>query len=89
MCDQKGIPFVGFGNDTLAGLVEVFKGDTIVCSRCEGTHELRCGKDANGDECCLLMFYTCGDKSYLGSIDGRLVVGIKSDISGSLPTEEV
>lgn len=89
MCDQKGIPFVGFENKTLADLVEVFEGDTIVCNRCEETHKLRCGKDANGDECCFLMFYTCGDKSYLGAVDGKLVVGIKSDISGSLPTEEV
>ncbi len=84
MCHQKEITFIGFGDATLLSLVEVSKGDPIVCPRCEGIHELRCGKDADGDECCLLMYYVCEGGVYLGAINGRLIVGIKPDSSGTV-----
>lgn len=87
MCNQKEIAFVGFEEDTILSLVEVSKGDPIVCPRCEGIHYLCCGKDSNGDECCLLMYYKCGGGLYLGAINERLIVGIKPDSSGTLPKE--
>ena len=74
------IPYIGFGNDTLSKLPVVKKGDEIHCPRCNERH-LLWGAD-DGSE--LIMFYDCGGKTYLGAVNGRLVVHQKPDASGSL-----
>lgn len=73
-------PYIGFGNDTLKKLPIVHKGDMVACPHCKGSHPLLPTDD--GGE--ILMFYKCADKSYLGAVDGRLVVGTPVDCSGQV-----
>ena len=77
-------PYVGFGNDTLAKSVRLKKGDEVACRQCGGLHNVECGKDEDGKESDLLMFYKCGDESYLAGIAGRSVIGTHPDCSGRI-----
>ena len=76
-------PFIGFGNDTLAKMPKVADGDPIICPRCQGVHKLQCGT-SEGVKSDLLMFYDCDGKGYLGAVDGRLIAGVKPDVSGQV-----
>lgn len=73
-------PYIGFSNETLKRLPLVSVGEEISCDKCGGKHVLR-GDDNGGT---LLMFYSCGGKSYLGAVDGRLTAGQKTDCHGEL-----
>lgn len=73
-------PFIGFSGEKLSKLPEVKIGNTIECTKCGEDHILEGADD--GSE--LLLFYRCGGKSYLGAINGRAVVGVKSDVSGEI-----
>ena len=77
------LPYIGFGNDTLAKMPKVADGDTIICPRCTNVHKLEAGTE-NGVETDLLMIFTCNGKQYLGAVSGHLVAGIKADCSGSV-----
>jgi hypothetical protein len=79
-----GVPYIGFANTTLDKIEEtVHDGDSIKCSKCGGSHKLEAGT-ANGVKNELLLFYTCGDSSYLAAVSGKLISGIKADIKGEL-----
>ena len=73
-------PYIGFGNDTLGKMPLVAIGEPIICPLCTQVHKLK-GDDNGGD---LLMFYRCGNKTYLGAVSRRLVAGIKPDVSGKV-----
>ena len=75
-------PYVGFRNDTLAKLPPAHEGHEIDCPNCGGKHDLRAGKTKDGGKSTLLLFYNCGNKSYLGALAGRLTIGQKADVSG-------
>lgn len=76
-------PYIGFGNDTLSKMPKVGDGDPIICPKCQSVHKLECGtKNGNKDD--FLMFYRCGESSYLGAIAGRLVAGVTPDVSGKI-----
>jgi len=75
-------PYVGYGNDTLDRCPEAAAGDLITCASCGGTHPLEPPDSDPGDTG--LLFYRCGDQSFLGAVRNRLVVGVKADVSGSL-----
>ncbi len=85
-------PYVAFGNDNLERQPEVHAGDKFTCDKCGELHELRAGKSitlkADGtkeekmDE--TLLFYYCGDKTYLGAVANRLIVYTKSDMHGEV-----
>lgn len=77
---KKGIPYVGFGNETLAMLPKAEKGQEVDCPRCGGKHILSASKGSRTE----LLFYKCGDVLYLAGIDGRLVMKIKPDVSGKI-----
>lgn len=77
-------PYIGFGNATLRKLPRVAEGDEIHCPHCNGYHVLETSKDERGEPSTLLMFYQCGDKMYLGAIEGRLVAHSKPDVSGKI-----
>ena len=79
-----GTPYVGFGNDTLDKLPPAKKGDMVFCSNCGGEHPLECGTDEDGNESNLLMFYKCGEESFLGAVAGKCVILKKSDVSGEI-----
>ena len=76
-------PYIGFSNNTLETLPEVKKGDTVACKKCGKDHALRPAKDRDGNDSILLLSYKCGDTSYVAAIGGRLIMGTKSDVSGS------
>lgn len=76
-------PYVGFGNDTLGKLPAAKAGGMILCPHCRAQHELKGGTE-NGKPTELLLFYKCGEKSYLGAVAGRLVINQPADVSGSL-----
>lgn len=74
-------PYVGFGNDTLGKMPKVADGDPIICPHCQGVHKLESAM-SEGKKTDLLMFYKCGTKDYMGAVSGRLVAGLKPDVSG-------
>jgi hypothetical protein len=78
----QGVPYIGFGNETLEKLPCVKAGDEIPCSQCGRTHILQAGTGADGQPSEGLLFYKCGDTSYLGAVKGRVVTWRKPDVSG-------
>lgn len=73
-------PFIGFGNDTLKTLPDVKVGDTFTCPHCKNTHTLIPPDNGEGT----ILFFKCGDKPFLGAVQGKLVVNTKSDVSGEI-----
>lgn len=80
---MKTTPYIGFGNDTLKKLLKCKEGDLVFCSKRGGQHPLECGT-SNGEKVDLILFYKCGDQSYLGAIDGRCTILKKADFSGTI-----
>jgi len=76
-------PYIGFSNETLSKLPPVKKGDMVFCSNCGNQHPLECGT-VNGKEDTTLMFYNCGEESFLGAVAGKCVVLKKADVSGTI-----
>jgi hypothetical protein len=76
-------PYIGFGNDTLNKQTSLKKGDFINCPNCKKTHAVECGT-SDGKESDVLLFYHCGNKSCLAGMNGKSIIGIKPDISGSI-----
>jgi len=64
-----------FGNDELAKMPPLKKGDTVTCRRCGKRHRVYGGKLADGTESNILMFVRCGRKSYLAGVSGKRVYG--------------
>jgi transcription elongation factor Elf1 len=77
-------PYIGFNNDTLEKSPRISKGYRIRCPHCNKLHLVECGTDKDGKENTFLLFYQCGDKSYLAGINGRSVVRTKADIHGTV-----
>ena len=72
--EKKEMPFLAVGNEEIENNPTVKKGDMIDCKKCGGKHPLKYGKDAKtGKENSLLGFINCGKKSYLVSIDNKLL----------------
>ena len=74
------IPYIGFSDDSLSQMPKVKKGNKIICMKCNNIHTLEGGAD--GSE--LLLFYKCDNNLFLGAIVGKLVDGIKPDVSGKI-----
>ena len=72
------VPYIGFGNDTLAKRPALLAGDLVDCHKCGDKHVVE-GSKPDG----FLLFYKCGCDSYLAGIKGRSIVGAKPDVSGS------
>lgn len=70
-------PYVGFSNDTLDKCEPIKAGDVIACD-CGEQHEL---KDSDPP---MLLFYKCGDKTFLAGVQGKNVMRRKADVSGEL-----
>ncbi len=77
---MKDIPFVAYGNNELENNPSAAKGDLIVCPGCKGNHEISYGKDENGIESDLIMFYKCGKKSFLAGVNGNLIPNIQKKL---------
>jgi len=77
MPQRNKTPHVAFGNNELEGLPETRAGDTIPCPHCGQGHELQAAKDAlTGKDSELLLFYRCGEASYVAGLGGKLVVSL-------------
>lgn len=80
---ESKIPYIGFSNDTLESLPKAKEGDLINCPNCKGKHLLECGTSED-KKSNLILFYNCEDTHFLGAIAGNLVIGVKSDVKGSI-----
>lgn len=79
-----GTGYVGFGGDTLSRLPRARPGDRIACRRCGDGHELRAAENEEGKPDETSLYYVCSGKSYLAAVGGRLVDGLKPDVSGEV-----
>jgi len=75
---ERNLPYAAIGNNELGPPA----GETIECLFCKQQHPIEYGTSRrlmdNGEwsepePCTTLGFYKCGDKSYLASVDGRLL----------------
>lgn len=76
-----GTPYIGFSNETLAKQPALKTGDTVTCPRCGSAHVVA-GSD--GSKLPPLLFYACEGKQYLAGVNGRSVMGVPSDVSGTV-----
>ena len=72
--DDKGsLPFLAIGNDELKGPL----GDNIICPHCSKEHPLEYGRERMPDGTMRIIkaisFYCCGDKTYVGGINGMAI----------------
>ena len=77
------VPYIGFGNSTLKNLPQVKSGDEVHCPHCNQRHMLESSL-CDGKPSEMLLFYKCGDKTFLGALNGRLVAHANSDCSGEI-----
>lgn len=59
------------GNEELKGKPALKEGMGIECPHCHGLHTVECGKDGNGKKTSLILYYKCGEKTFLAGIDGK------------------
>jgi hypothetical protein len=68
-------PYIGFSNATLASLPHLAPGDEVDCPYCTERHRV------SGTP--VALFYKCGEDAYLAGVNGRNVMGVKSDCAGT------
>ncbi len=72
---MSGAPYIGFSNETLDAQPAAKAGDEIDCPHCGGRHVLEDSKPP------MLLFYKCGEASYLAGVRGRSVMGVAADVA--------
>lgn len=75
------LPYIGYANSTLEQQPAAKPGMLIHCDKCRRRHRLRAADDGST----LLLWYSCGEGSYLAAVAGRLVMDIRPDVTGSVP----
>jgi hypothetical protein len=90
---MMGTPYIGFGQDQLDDALDAADGDEILCPKCGQGHVIRAAYATGEDgetktDGFYLLFYKCGDKDYLAGVNGKLTMGIKPQVSGSLDLEK-
>ena len=68
--EEKEIPFVAYGNDELVEKPDA--GDFADCPNCKKQHKIKFGT-TDGKENKFLGYISCGKKSYLASLAGKLL----------------
>jgi hypothetical protein len=67
--------YLAFGNDELDTSPPLHSGEAILCPHCEGDHVVVGAIDTKtGEETESLLFYQCGDTSYLAGIDSKNIM---------------
>lgn len=66
--------FVALSNDELQDLPKAHTGDEIDCNVCGEKHVLLSSRDSNGLPSEFLLYYRCGNQTYLGAVAGKLLV---------------
>ena len=79
-----GTPYIGFSNEQLKQFPQAKEGMLVECKKCGKDHRLKCSKDAQGNKINIMMFYECGNKVYLGAVNGKLVFQAKPGCSGEI-----
>lgn len=74
--DDSAVPFLAIDNNELGAHTEI-----VECAKCGGTHQIEYGTSqtllpdgvtwSEPQPSRTLGFYTCGDKTYLGTVEGR------------------
>ncbi len=73
-----GTPYVGFSSETLTAAPRLKAGDSIECPKCGRPHEVQ---DSTPPR---LLFYRCGEATYLAGIDGKSTMSKPPDVSGKV-----
>jgi hypothetical protein len=67
--------YIAFGNDELDASPPLHSGEAILCPHCGRDHIVVGGIDTKTErETETLLFYQCGDKTYLAGIDSKNVM---------------
>ena len=64
---------LSISNDELNDAPRAAEGMKIECPHCGLEHVLEGGTDENGNHTSMILFYKCGDTSYLAAIDGKII----------------
>jgi hypothetical protein len=74
--EEKEMPFVAYGNGEINSWSERV-GDTATCPNCGKAHEVKYGEKVNADSTRqpskMLAFVSCGEKSFLVGIQGKVI----------------
>jgi hypothetical protein len=68
------LDFLAVSDDELGFFVK--PGEKVSCNKCGGAHELQAGTGSDGQPSTVLLFYSCGESSFLGAVGGRLLPGV-------------
>ena len=73
------LPYVAFGNDELREAATLGEGDGVACAHCGGRHRVEAARVTQSTDPARvgetgLMFYRCGDDTYLAGLDGKNVM---------------
>lgn len=79
---DESTPYVGFSNATLGKLPPLEAGDEIGCPACGEAHEAFAPRADDGSA--PLLFYRCGEETFLAGVGGKNVVNVKADVSGEV-----
>lgn len=66
--------YIAFGNDELNVAPPLHKGEAILCPHCGQDHIVAGAINSEGEETEMLLFYQCGDTTYLAGIDSKNVM---------------
>ena len=81
----SGVPYIGFDNKTIEQQPNVSVGDMVICDKCSDLHELLPPDNwEKGNPEPILTFCRCNKETYVGSVQGKLIVGLKPDVRGKL-----
>lgn len=75
-------PWVAFGNEELRVQPRLAAGQRIQCPTCGKRHRVKDSATSG-----TLLFYTCGETTYLAGIDGRSIMRANRT-SGTIETKE-
>jgi len=70
---MDNIPFFAVGNGELDGNKKLKKDDLIDCPHCSQKHSVKLSKNEAGEEVSTIMYYNCGENSYLCGIGGKVI----------------
>lgn len=71
---EGDLPFIAFGNAELGDSPPLHIGEAILCPHCGESHIVEGGKNEAGEVVDTLLFYKCGDTSYLAGVGGKNVM---------------
>lgn len=71
------IPFISVGQGELDDNEKLKKGDVIQCPHCTGGHPVVLGRAKDDSETDSVMYYNCGETTYLCGVNGIALFGVQ------------